>query len=62
MSKIARSFRLEEYTLVRLKKLADYYTENARDQVIPGQKSKVNNTDVLEYLVNKAYEEIENQE
>jgi gamma-glutamylcyclotransferase (GGCT)/AIG2-like uncharacterized protein YtfP len=59
MTKIARSFRLENLTLNRLQKLADYYTSNTREQVLPGQKSKVTNTDVIDYLINKAYEEME---
>lgn len=62
MPKISRTFRLEEYTISRLETLADYFTDNARDVTSPFQKSKISNTDVLEYLINKTYEDIEKKE
>jgi cobyrinic acid a,c-diamide synthase len=64
MTKIAHSFRLESLTTERLEKLATSYTENARDHAVgsPFHKSKISKTDVLEFLINKAYEQLEKEE
>lgn len=58
MSKVKVSYRLEDYTIVRLEKLAKHFSENA-NVTMPGQKSKVSKTDVLEYLINAEYERLE---
>jgi hypothetical protein len=62
MSKINVSYRLEDFTVTRLQKLVEYYSENVRRDLVLGRKSKLSKTDVLDYLINKAYEEMEKEE
>jgi hypothetical protein len=57
--KVKVSYRLEEKTIARLEKMADFYSLHSpvRDD-LPGQKKKVNKTDILEFAINAAYDKL----
>jgi hypothetical protein len=57
--KVKVSYRLEEKTISRLEKMADFYSLHSpvRDD-LPGQKKKVNKTDILEFVINAAYDKL----
>lgn len=60
MSKIARSFRLEDITLDRLKRLSYFYSLQSAlsPENIPGQNKNVTMTDVIEFLINDKFNEL----
>jgi hypothetical protein len=57
--KVRVSYRLEEKTISRAKKMADFYSLHSpvRDD-LPGQKKKTTVTDVVEFALNAAYDKL----
>jgi hypothetical protein len=57
--KIRVSYRLEDKTISRTKKMADFYSLHSpvRDD-LPGQKKKTTATDIVEFAINAAYDKL----
>jgi hypothetical protein len=57
--KVKVSYRLEDKTIARAKRMADFYSLHSpvRDD-LPGQKKKTTVTDVVEFAINAAYEKL----
>jgi hypothetical protein len=57
--KVKVSYRLEDKTINRAKKMADFYSLHSpvRDD-LPGQKKKTTVTDVVEFALNAAYDKL----
>lgn len=59
MAKVKVSYRLDENTIARLEKLVNFYSLHspARDD-LPGQKVTLTKTDIIDFVVTRAYEKL----
>jgi hypothetical protein len=59
--KITRTYRIEEDVLKKVENLSDFFTKHSLTGSIPGQPTKINKTDIIEFAVTKYYEDLKKE-
>lgn len=61
MAKTPKTFRLTGDVIKRIETLAEFFSSHAPLGSIPGQKQEITNTDIVEFAVNKYFEDLKQE-
>jgi hypothetical protein len=61
MPKIKKDFRLDPNVIKKIETLSDFFTQHSPTGSIPGQPTKITKTDIVEFAINKYYEDLQKE-